>query len=475
MVLATLPDTTLAPAYAAAAEELRGRMRGQVLTPGAPGYDVLRRVWNGMIDKRPAIIARCSGTADVVAAVNVAREHNLELAVRGGGHNVAGTAVNDGGLVIDLSAMRGISVDVAHHRVRVQAGANWGDVDHETQVHALATPGGQVSTTGVAGFTLGGGMGFLRRKWGLACDNLLAVEIVTADGQVRVASPAEHPHLFWALRGGGGNFGVVTAFEFQLYWLGPQVYLAAPIYPLFPLEESRALLRAWRDWMAAAPDEVTGDALFWGMPPLPFLPQEMHGMPVIMLPAFYAGPAEEGERLLQPLRELATPLVDLSHAAPYTGIQSEFDPFFPNGLHYYWKSLFLNDMPDDVLDAVLAVAADRPSPQVLLALRSLGGAMSRVPEDATAYGNRAARFNLSIDATWHDPAQSERHIAWTRRNWAALREQTAGGVYLNFAGLGEENDLLAHAAYGANYARLREIKRRYDPTNLFRGNVNIAP
>lgn len=394
------------------------------------------------------------------------------MAVRGGGHNVAGTAVCDGGLVIDLSQMRAVHVDPAQQTARVQPGASWGDMDKETQLHGLATPGGQASPTGVAGFTLAGGMGFLRRKWGLACDNLISVEIVTADGQVVTASQTEHPDLFWAVRGGGGNFGIVTAFEFRLHPLGPEVFGAVAVYPF---AEAPAVLRAWRDFVLTAPHEVTCDALVWGMPPFPDVPAEMHWAPVVILVAMYAGPAEEGERILQPVREMGTPIGDMSARQPYVAMQSDLDALFADGQHYYWKSLFANHLSDEVIDQVIAAAADKPSPQTLFALRSLGGAMGQVPEEATAYGNRDALFNISIDSTWQDPTRDDEMIAWTRATWANLRELTDGGVYLNFAGFGEENDILARAAYGSNYDRLTDVKHRYDPANLFRGNINIAP
>ena len=453
-------------------EALATAMRGQLVRPDDPGYDAARTVWNGMIDKRPALIARCTGTADVAAAVRFARSHDLLVAVRGGGHNVAGHAVCDSGLVIDLSAMKGIQVDPVKGTARAQPGVTWGELDRETQLFGLATPGGEVSMTGIAGYTLSGGMGLLQRKWGLACDNLLSVEIVTADGEVRRASVTEHPDLFWAVRGGGGNFGVVTWFEYQLYPLGPEVYAATVAYPL---ADAPALLRAWRGYAEHAPDEVTSQALLWSMPPFPDLPEELHGAPIIVLAGLYAGPADQGEQALQPLREFGTPLLDLSGRASYVETQSAFDEVFPPGLSYYWKSLFLDELGDDVIAAIVALAADRPSPQSLIALRHLGGAVGQVPEDATAYGNRRATYNLSLDTTWDDPHANERMIAWTRQAWTALRDRTGGGVYLNFAGLGEENELLARAGYGSNHERLREVKRRYDPTNFFRGNINIAP
>jgi FAD/FMN-containing dehydrogenase len=447
-------------------------IRGEAIAPGDPRYDAARKVWNGMIDKYPALIARCTGTADVVAAVQFARGHDLPVAVRGGGHNVAGNAVNDGGLVIDLSQMKGILVDPVKRTARAQAGVNWGDLDCETQLFGLATTGGEVSMTGIAGYTLTGGLGLLHRKWGLACDNLLSAEVVTAGGEVLRANVVEHPDLFWALRGGGGNFGIVTWFEYGLHPLGPQVFTAATIYAF---EDAPTLLRRWRAYTAQAPDEVTSQALFWSMPPFPDLPTELHGTPILILAGMYAGPADEGERALEPLRTCGTPIVDLSGAVTYVESQSSFDEFFPDTQRYYWKSLYLNGLEDDLIDRLVAMAATRPSPQTLVALRHLGGAISKLPEDATAYGHRRAAYNLSFDATWEEAGDDARMIGWTRQVWQDLKDRTGGGVYLNFAGLGEENDELARAGYGSNYERLRAIKATYDPTNVFRGNINIAP
>lgn len=451
---------------------LASQLRGDLIQPGDAAYDEVRKVWNGMIDKRPALVARCTGTADVVVAVRFARSHDLLVAVRGGGHNVAGNAVCDGGLVIDLSLMKGIQVDPVKRSVRAQPGVVWGELDHETQIHGLVTPGGQMSETGIAGFTLSGGMGFLHRKWGLACDNLLSVEIVTADGEVLRASMTEHPDLFWAVRGGGGNFGIVTSFEFALHHLGPDIYGVTTIYPF---EEAASVLRNWRDVVMQVPDEVTSGVLLWGMPPLPDVPEEMHWAPVVIVAAMYAGSAEEGERVLQPMRTLGGAIGDLSGRQPYVAMQSGLDPMFPDGQMYYWKSLFADDLSDEVIGAIVALYADRPFPQTLFAVRHLGGAVSQTPEDATAFGNRNAQFNISVDNTWQDPARNDEMIDWTRRTWAELREQTDGGVYLNFAGLGEEAEMLARAGHGRNYDRLVEVKRHYDPANLFQGNINIAP
>lgn len=451
----------------------RADFRGTVIRPGDATYDEARRVRNGLIDRNPALIAHCSGTADVCAAVNFAREQGLLLSVRGGGHNVSGAATNDGGLVIDLSAMRAVGVDPERRIVRVQGGATWGDVDRETQQFGLATPGGVVSSTGVGGLTLHGGFGWFRRSYGYCIDNLLAVEIVTADGQVRTASEDQNPELFWAVRGAGSNFGVVTRFEFRLHSVGPLVAFAAPIYALADAER---VLPAWRDFVTTASETVSSSALFWGIPAHEAFPPELHGKAVHVLVAAYAGDAEEGERVLQPLRELATPLLDLSGAMPYTTLQTAFDPFFPKGWCYYWKSRYLDQLDAEVIAAIIGYAHDRPSPETLLALWHLGGgAASRVAPEATAFGSREAPYLMSFDTTWTDPADTEQNIAWTRAVWADSSRFGQGGLYLNFAGFGEEKEALVRAGYGANYERLAGLKAKYDPTNLFRMNQNIKP
>jgi FAD/FMN-containing dehydrogenase len=456
-----------------AIDELQADVRGELIRPGTPAYDEVRQVRNGLIDRCPALIARCAGTADVVAAVNFAREHELLLSVRGGSHNVSGAATNDGGIVIDLSAMRGVRVDAAARTVRVQGGATWGDVDRETQLFGLATPGGVVSSTGVGGLTLHGGWGWLRRKFGYCVDNLVSVDIVTADGQVRTANEAENPDLFWAIRGAGSNFGVVTSFEFRLHPVGPQVAFAAPLYAL---EDAERVLPAWRDFMASAPEEISSNALFWSVPAVAAFPAELHGRAVHILAAAYAGDAAEGERVLRPLRELATPLLDLSGTMPYAVLQSAFDPFFPRGWFYYWKSLYLDRLDDEAMTAIIGYASDRPSPDTLMGLWHLaGGAASRVAAESTAFGSRGAPYLLSFDATWTDPVDNERCIGWTRSAWSEMHRFSDGGLYLNFAGFGEEKEALVRAGYGVNYERLVELKTRYDPTNLFRMNQNIRP
>ncbi len=455
-----------------AVESLAANFRGDLIAPSDPDYDEARKIWNGMVDKRPALIARCSGTADIAAAVGAARSMDLPIAVRGGGHNVAGHALNDDGLVIDLSRLKGISVDSHARTARVQPGANWGDLDRETQLHGLATPGGMMSRTGVAGFTLGGGMGYLRRKWGLASDNLISAEVVTADGNVLTASETEHADLFWAIRGGGGNFGVVTSFEFQLHRLGPEINTAMVVYPA---EQIPLVLRNWREYMAQAPDEVCCDMAMTGMPPLPPVPPEMYWAPVMIAFGVYAGPAGEGDAILQPLRELGTPVADMSGRQPYIEVQRALDAAFPDGRQYYWKSFNGSRLSDELIDDFATLCATRPTPQTLVGFRSLGGAMGRIPEDATAYGNRNALFNVSIDASWEDRADTERNVRWVREGWAHLRQLTDASAYVNFAGFGEENDALARSAYGPNFDRLRAIKRKYDPENRFHGNINIAP
>jgi FAD/FMN-containing dehydrogenase len=455
---------------AAAVQDFTSRIRGTVLTPSSNAYDSARQIQNGMIDRRPALIVQCSGTADVVESVNFARDRHVLLSIRGGGHNVAGNAMNDDGLVIDLSAMRGVHVDATSRTVRAAGGATFGDLDRESQLFGLAVPGGVVSTTGVAGLTLHGGYGHLRRKLGLSIDNLLSVQIVTADGLVRSASATENSDLFWAVRGAGSNFGVVTSFEFRAHPVGPTVQLCAPFYAL---EDGAAVLRAWRAFTANAPDEVSSLVVIWSVPP--GFPPEVVGKPVVILASVYSGAPEEGARVMQPLREIAKPLIDLTGPVPYTALQASFDPFFPKGRLYYWKSVNVHDFGDACIDAILAAAATRPSGMSDIPIWHLGGAMSRVAPDATAYGRRDAPYLVTAEATWEDPAQNDTNITWARDLVAAMKAFSRGGSYLNFAGLGEDRELLLRDAYGANYDRLAAIKAKYDPDNLFRMNLNIPP
>jgi len=457
---------------AEALEALSQQVRGPVLTPGDPAYDDARSIWNGLIDRRPALIVQCSGAADVVDAVNFAREQGLTLSIKAGGHNVAGNAVNDDGIVLDLSQMRGVHVDPALQTVRVQGGATWGDLDRETQLFGLAVPGGVVSTTGVAGLTLHGGLGHLRRKHGLSIDSLVSVDIVTADGELRRASATENEDLFWAVRGAGSNFGVVTSFEFRAHPVGPMVFVGAIFYPF---EEASSILPAWRDFMATAPEELSSLAICWSVPPVEPFPPEIHGTPVVVVAAAYCGPAEEGERVVQPLRELAQPVVDASGPWPWLGLQSGFDAIFPQGELRYWKSRSVTELSDEVIGDIIELAGRRPAPLSDIVIWHHGGAMSRVPEEETAYGGRDTQFLVTAEASWTDPAQNEEAIAWAREVFDAMERYSTGAVYLNFPGLGEEEDSLARAGYGANYDRLTALKAKYDPENLFRMNINIPP
>jgi FAD/FMN-containing dehydrogenase len=468
---AVSPDA-VAGLTATTIDEFAAGLRGPVLQAGDADFEEARTVQNGLIDRHPAMIARVRGTADVVDAVGFAREHGLPLSTKAGGHSVAGNSVNDDGLVIDLSLMRGVRVDPAAKTVRVQGGALWGDVDRETQLFGLATPGGVVSTTGVAGLTLHGGYGHLRRQFGLSLDNLLSVDIVTADGQVRTASQKENADLFWAVRGAGSNFGVVTSFEFRAHPVGPLVHLCAPFYSL---DDGERVLRAWRDFTATTPDEITSMLVFWSVPDNEHFPAEHRGKPVLIPATVHSGSFDAGEEAMRPLRELATPLLDLSGPIPYTAVQAAFDPFFPKGQLYYWKSTYLDDLSDAAIASILQVAAERPSPLSDLILWQLGGAMSRVGATDTAYGRRDAPYLLNAEATWLDPRDTDRSIAWSRNAIATWQQFSNGGSYLNFSGFGEEKEALLRAAYGSNYDRLAALKAEYDPTNLFRTSLNIPP
>jgi FAD/FMN-containing dehydrogenase len=453
----------------AAMDEFVAGLRGPALRPGDADYDSARLVMNGLIDRKPAVIVRCSGVADVMAAVNFARDNDLTLSVRAGGHNVAGKAVNDGGVVIDLSQMNGIRVDPEARTARVQGGATWGDVDRETQVFGLATPGGVVSTTGVAGLTLHGGMGHLRRPYGLSLDNLLSVDIVTADGKLKVASADEHPDLFWAVRGAGSNFGVVTSFEFQLHPVGPMVMLCAALYPL---ADGPKVLRGWRSLLADIPELFTPIAILWSVPE--GFPPEVVGEPVVITAGVYAGPVEEGEKVVQPFRSLSEPLLDISGPTPFAGVQSAFDPFFPQGLLQYWKSTYVDELSDDLLDTICELAERRPSPRTTMDMWPMAGAASRVAPDATAFGARRP-YMLAFESTWTDEADTDANIAWARDAVASMSRFSSAGIYANFPGFMEDESASARAAYGDNFDRLSRIKAKYDPTNLFNQNMNISP
>jgi FAD/FMN-containing dehydrogenase len=454
------------------ATELAERLRGHVIGTEHPEYDAARRVWNGMIDKRPAAIARCADAVDVATAVRFAAEHELELAVRGGGHNVAGTAVVDDGVVIDLSAMRGVRIDASGRTVHVQGGATWADVDRVTAPLGLAAPGGVVSETGVAGLALSGGVSHQRRRDGMTVDNVVSAEAVLADGHLVRASADEHPDLYWALRGGGGNFGIVTSFELRLHELGPEVFALNVAYPI---DDAARVLAAWRDAVADAPDELSTAWMIWSLPVVDELPEELRGAPYVGVAGMWAGDPAEGERATRHLRELATPLLDMSGRVEYLDFQRSLDPFFPAGPRRYWKALYLDGYSDEAIDVTVDWSERRPSSETLVIVRHCGGAISRVGAEDTAFGDRSSEWMLSIDSTWHDPADDEANISYTRAFWDAATPFSDGKTYFNFPGLLEEGDSAVRASYGANHARLARIKAAYDPDNRFRLNQNIRP
>lgn len=457
-----------------AIEELGNKIDGEILVSGQDGYDGARAVWNAMIDRKPALIARCKNADDVVKTVIYARDHNLPMSVRGGAHNVAGHAVCDDGVMIDLSQMRTVQVDADNRRARVEGGATWGDVDSETQKFGLATPGGLISDTGVAGLTLSGGIGWLRSAYGLCIDNILSVEMVTADGQLRTASETENADLFWAIRGGGGNFGVITMFEFALHPVGPQVMFCAPIYPL---EAGAGPIRFWRDFLADKNDDVGSLVEFSTVPEGPDFPRESWGKRVYTIAAVYAGDAKKGEELLQPLRELGELVTDFSGQIEYCELQKLFDTMMPFGEYRcYWKSHYINGLSDQVIDLILEGNAAPPSPNTLSSIWNFGGATARVAADATAFGDRSMPYMFSIDSVWSEPADDDANINWTRDFWGRMKPHSQQGrMYLNFPGLGEEGEKVLEDTFGANYSRLREIKRKYDPENRFQFNQNIRP
>jgi FAD/FMN-containing dehydrogenase len=451
-------------------EELKKGFQGEVILPGDRTYDDARTIWNAMIDKRPAVIARCVATADVVRAVSFARDNGLVLAVRGGGHNIAGNAVCDDGLVVDLSRMKAAEVDPTRRRATIEAGATLAELDAATQAHGLATPVGINSTTGIAGLTLGGGFGWLSRKYGMTVDNLASAEVVTAAGRVLRASATEHPDLFWALRGGGGNFGVVTRFEFELHPVGPNVLSGLIVYSA---TEAKRVLQQYREFVAKAPDELTVWTVLRQAPPLPFLPERVHGTPIVALALIYAGEPAQGEALIPPLRKFGAPVGEMVGVQPYTAWQQAFDPLLTAGARNYWKSHNFATLQDGLFDAILAALGTLLSPQCEIFIGALGGATMRPAADATAYPNRDARFVMNVHGRWETPAEDARGIAWARGFFNAAAPFADGSVYVNFM-TADEGDRV-RAAYGPNYARLAQVKRTYDPQNLFRTNQNITP
>ena len=449
---------------------LRAGFRGTILTPSDDGYDEARAVWNGMVDKRPAAIARCAGTPDVVAAVGFARERGIQLAVRGAGHHIAGNSVCDDGLVVDLSPMKAVTVDPAARRATAEGGATLADLDAATQAHGLATPVGINSTTGVAGLTLGGGFGWLSRKYGLTVDNLESAEVVTAAGEVLRASERQHPDLFWALRGGSGNFGVVTDFEYRLHPVGPDVLCGLIVYPL---AEARAVLRRYRDFVAGSPDELAVWCVLRKAPPLPFLPEAAHGGDAVILALCHAGDPAEGERLIRPLRTFGTPLGEHVGVQPYAAWQQAFDPLLTAGARNYWKSHNFTELSDGLIDVAIDHLGRLPSPQCEIFFGALGGATKRPAPDATAYAHRDAEYVMNVHGRWEQAADDERCIAWARDYFQASAPFASAGAYVNFL-TADETDRV-RSAYGVNYDRLARVKRTYDPENLFRTNWNVQP
>jgi FAD/FMN-containing dehydrogenase len=442
-------------------EAFKASLRGVLLRPGDVGYDDTRKIHNGMIDRRPALIACCAGVADVLTGVRFAREHDLLVSVRGGGHGMPGFAVCEGGLMLDLSGMKSVHVDPHHRTVRAEAGVTWGEFDHETQAFGLATTGGVVSSTGIAGLTLGGGHGFLMRRYGLACDNLLSVDVVTADGRWLCASATEHAELFWGLRGGGGNFGVVTSFEYRLHPL--ETMLAGMV--IYPMAQAKAFLKRYREVTSTAPDEL-GSLVALGTLP--------DGTQAAVLLVGYSGPIADGEKLLRPLREFGPPLADQVSPSPYMALQGISEHFNPRGYRNYLKTNYLRELSDDAIDILVERYASVPAPFSHIVVEHMGGAVSRMDRQATAYNYRDAQYNFLIVGMWADPAQDARAIPWVRSLWQALQPFSSGNIYVNY-----ESDVgvdRVQAAYGAaKYDRLVALKNTYDPTNFFRLNANIKP
>ena len=456
----TKAGTTALPAERAI-EEFKSSLRGRVLRPGDEAYDDVRQVWNRLIDRRPAIIARCAGVSDVINCVDFARANRLLVSVRGGGHNIAGSGVCDGGLMIDLSLMKGVRVDPARRTARAEPGLIWGEFDHETQAFGLATTGGVVSMTGIAGLTLGGGIGWIMGKCGLTCDNLLSCDVVTADGKLIKASATENPDLLWGLKGGGGNFGIVTSFEYQLHPVGPTVLGGAIVYPF---SQTKELFKFYREYVETTPDELT---TMIGITTSP------NGDPVASVAVCYAGPMENGEHALGPLREFGQPLIDQIGPMPYMQVQSARDAKNVPGPRHYWKDNFLTEISDSAIDVMVECFSAVPSKQTAVTLARLGGAVGRVPKDETAFYHRDMAYDLIILSGWDDPSDSENNIRWTDDFWEALRTGMPPAVYMN--DLGDEGEDRIRDAYGGNYKRLAALKNKFDPFNFFRLNQNIKP
>lgn len=453
-----------------ALDDLKASTRGQVLAPGDTGYDDARKIWNAMIDRRPAVIVRCAGAADVRRAVNFGRENKLLISVRGGGHNIAGTAVCDDGMMIDLSPMKSVRIDPRLARAYVEPGATLADFDNEAQAFGLAVPLGINSTTGVAGLTLGGGFGWLTRRFGMTVDNLLSADVVTADGELLQAREQDNEDLFWAIRGGGGNFGVVTMFEFQLHPVGPEIFGGLVVVPL---EQGREALSNYRAALQTMPEELTVWAVLRQAPPLPFLPESVHGKPIVAFAVCYTGGVEKGPAAVEVVRKLGKPYGEHLGPMPYAAWQQAFDPLLTPGARNYWKSHNLESLQDGLIDAAVAAVETVPSSQCEIFFGHIGGAAMRIPVSATAYPHRSAQFAMNVHGRWDDPKDDDRCIAWARDIFRATEPYAQGGVYVNF--LTQDETGRVGAAYGDNFDRLVRVKTRYDPQNLFRHNQNIRP
>ena len=452
-------------------DALRANLRGKLCLPGEAGYDAARTIWNAMIDRRPAAIVRAAGASDVIHAVNFAREHKLLLSVRGGGHNIAGNAVCEGGLMLDLTPMKSVRIDPVHKTARVEPGVTLGEYDREAQTFGLATPLGINSTTGVAGFTLGGGFGWTSRKLGMTVDNLLAADVVTADGKLLRASAEENPELFWAIRGGGGNFGVVTSFKYKLHPVGPQVIAGLIVHPF---AQSKELIQEYRKFVASAPDDVTAWIVLRKAPPLPFLPAEWHGREILVFAVCALGDLQKAEKAVAPLRAIGKPIADVIGPAPFAAWQQAFDPLLTPGSRNYWKSHDFMQLVDGLIQTVLDAVSKLPSPDCEVFIGNLGAAVNRVPADATAYPHRDVEFIMNVHTRWSDASQDQACIAWARQLFDAAAPFATGGVYVNFMPE-DETSRVQIGAYGRNYERLAKAKAKYDPNNLFRMNQNIKP
>jgi FAD binding domain/Berberine and berberine like len=470
----TMSDSTtkVAEAARAAADELAPALRGDVITPDSPEYDQARAVYNGMIDRRPAIIARCRDSADVVAGVTFAQRHGLEIAIRGGGHNAGGLGVWDDALVIDLSLMRSTTVDPEHHTVRVDGGCVWSDVDHATVAFGMATPSGFLSSTGVGGLTLGGGIGYLSRRFGLTIDNLLSADVVLADGTLVTASESSHPDLFWALRGGGGNFGVVTSFVFRTHDIGDHgVIVGGPV--LYDFDDTEAVMRWYRELQPSLPEELNGWLGLLTIPPAPPFPEALWGRKACGIVWCYTGPGSRADEVMAPVKEFGNPLLVGLGSMPFTALQSAFDALYPAGLQWYWKADFFDEISDQAIDIHKEYGAQLPTGHSTMHLYPIDGCASRVPEEATAFAYRRGGWAGVIVGVDPDPENANALASWARTYWEALHPTSAGGAYVNF--MMDEGDDRVRASYLGNYDRLAVVKQRFDPNNVFHINQNIAP